>query len=375
MTAGQREEHKVSLDNLQRIANQPAFDTGAQQDTASVSAYAIDAFAPATWSRMQPDPAVCPEAENLLSLLKVKVDAFAVCEIGQGFALNVPPCEDIVVHFVLTGSGAVEWEGGRVPLEPGTIAIIPRGLAKRLTGPGIVKTVVEANDTCDMRDGMMQFEVHDGPGTGLRLACASVSADLAHGVGLFDYLREPLVEGSSRRSTAMFEVIFEEVSRPLLGTKSLIEASMKQILLLCLRRVLADSDVCSPIYLAMMDYRLARVVNEIVSKPGERHALSDLACMAGTTTVGLVKKFRSLFGHTPFEFVLRVRVDAAKIMLVSTKSPVKCIAGSVGFASRSHFSREFSRITGQDPTSFRKLCWIEAVPSDSHETAAILRHA
>lgn len=374
MTAGQREEHEVSLVYLQEIANHPAFETGFQE-TESVRACAIEAPAPASWTSMQRDPAVCPDAENLLSLLKVKVDAFAVCEIGQGFALNVPPFEDIVVHFVLAGSGAVEWEGGRVPLEPGTIAIIPRGLAKRLTGPGIVQTVVDAKDTCDMRDGMMQFEVHDELGAGLRLACANISADLAHGVGLFDYLREPLVEGSSRRSTAMFEVILEEISRPRLGSKSLIEASMKQILLLSLRRVLADSDVCSPIYLAMMDYRLARVVNEIVSKPGDRHALSDLACMAGTTTVGLVKKFRSLFGHTPFEFVLRVRVDAAKIMLASTKSPVKCIAGSVGFASRSHFSREFSRITGQDPTSFRKLCWSEAAPSGSFNSAATLSHA
>ena len=368
----------MSLSYLQPLPDQPVFEAASRYDAEPVLACTTEAPPPAFWTNKQTVATVSPEAENLLSLLKVKVDAFAVCEIGQGFALNVPPIEGIVVHFVLTGSGAVEWEGGRVPLEPGSIAIIPRGLTKRLIGPGAVQTVIEARDACDTRDGTVQFEAHDGRETGLRLACANVSACLAHGVGLFDYLREPLLESSNRKSTAMFEVILDEISRPLLGSKSLIEASMKQILLLSLRRVLADSDVYSPIYLAMMDHKLAGVVNEIVSKPGDRHSLSDLARAAGTTTVGLVEKFRAMFGHTPFEYVQRVRVDAAKVMLESTRSPIKCIAGSVGFASRSHFSREFSRITGQDPTSFRKLRWSESI-SCSHpgyrQPASALKHA
>lgn len=123
---------------------------------------------------------------------------------------------------------------------------------------------------------------------------------------------------------------------------------------------------------------LACVVNEIVTEPGDRHSLTDLARAAGTTTVGLVEKFRSMFGHTPFEYVQRVRVDAAKIMLEGTKSTVKYIAGSVRFASRSHFPREFSRITGQDPTRFRKLRWSDAATSGhlrSRETASTRKHA
>jgi len=40
-------------------------------------------------------------------------------------------------------------------------------------------------------------------------------------------------------------------------------------------------------------------------------------------------------------------------LLRSTKLPVKLIAASIGFASRSHFSRAFASAYGADPSRFR----------------------
>jgi hypothetical protein len=40
-------------------------------------------------------------------------------------------------------------------------------------------------------------------------------------------------------------------------------------------------------------------------------------------------------------------------MLRSTKLPIKVIAGTTGFNSRSHFSKAFRDAYGADPTSFR----------------------
>ncbi len=41
-------------------------------------------------------------------------------------------------------------------------------------------------------------------------------------------------------------------------------------------------------------------------------------------------------------------------MLKSTSVPVKVVAASAGFSSRSHFSRVFHQVYGTDPSTFRK---------------------
>nr|MDP9414230.1 hypothetical protein [Pseudomonadota bacterium] len=64
--------------------------------------------------------------ENLLELLRVRLDAFAVCEIGDGCALDVAPLDRTVVHYVLQGEGAIESEHGTVPIRSGMVAIIPK---------------------------------------------------------------------------------------------------------------------------------------------------------------------------------------------------------------------------------------------------------
>ncbi len=129
---------------------------------------------------------------------------------------------------------------------------------------------------------------------------------------------------------------------------------MQQILLIVLRNVLRDNEGHSLLNLAMRDHKLAKIVNQIVANPGHRHSLRILARDADLGPAELVRKFQDTFGLKPAEFIQKARIDAAKSILESTRSPIKCIAGAVGFASRSHFSREFTRITGLDPTSFRK---------------------
>jgi transcriptional regulator GlxA family with amidase domain len=56
----------------------------------------------------------------------------------------------------------------------------------------------------------------------------------------------------------------------------------------------------------------------------------------------------------PIEFVAKTRLHHAADLLRSTNLPIKVIAGSIGFLSRSHFSRAFREAYGSDPTAFRK---------------------
>jgi transcriptional regulator GlxA family with amidase domain len=55
------------------------------------------------------------------------------------------------------------------------------------------------------------------------------------------------------------------------------------------------------------------------------------------------------------EFVARVRLDHARRLLLATGRSIEAIAATVGFRSRSHFSRLFRERFGVDPSSFRRI--------------------
>jgi len=60
-------------------------------------------------------------------------------------------------------------------------------------------------------------------------------------------------------------------------------------------------------------------------------------------------------------------------LLRSTAMPVKTVAGTVGFASRSHFSRAFRDVYGIDPLNFRATSeLLFPIPCDELRTASQL---
>jgi AraC-like DNA-binding protein len=65
------------------------------------------------------------------------------------------------------------------------------------------------------------------------------------------------------------------------------------------------------------------------------------------------ERFVQVYGETPIEFVTKVRLRLSAHLLVTTDLPVAVVAKSIGYASRSYFSRAFRAAYGKDPASFR----------------------
>lgn len=74
----------------------------------------------------------------------------------------------------------------------------------------------------------------------------------------------------------------------------------------------------------------------------------------GLSLVRLQKVFRSLFGQTTAAFILHLRIEKAKELLVSNEESILSVSIQVGFSSLSYFSRVFKQKVGEDPRSFRK---------------------
>lgn len=292
--------------------------------------------------------------ETLFDLLDVRLEAFAMCEIDRNCGLECPPLDSLLVHFVLEGEGAVECRYGRYELRRGRVLLMPRNLAKRIEGPAPILTVVDLDEACPLAPGLVKFRASAGGVPGMVLGCGSISVGVGGAPGLFANLERPLLEECEGGPLPLlFEAMAVELRRPGPGTKQMVEALMKQVLVVVIRGHLARRAGDSTLDLMLMNPQLTRAVAAIAATPADSHSVDSLAALAGMSRSSFNRQFSASYGCTPMEFVQTVRMRIAARMLAGSDMPVKSIAAAVGYASRSQFSRAFTVRFGDDPSRYR----------------------
>ena len=66
-----------------------------------------------------------------------------------------------------------------------------------------------------------------------------------------------------------------------------------------------------------------------------------------------IRKFRQAVGHTPHQYLLRLRVERACEWMRRSELTMDQIAEAAGFCDRFHFSRVFKQVMGVSPAKFR----------------------
>lgn len=310
--------------------------------------------------------------DRLLATLDTRLHAFAVCEVQRGFRLVFDPMEAVVIHYALAGNGWLQvGNGPAVPFTPHCILIVPPRQAQCLSVSVGDQRDVPADQNCSgLADRLVKFDARTDAGDLLTI-CGTITATYGGTFGLFDALTEPIVEDVTavEQLRLAFQLMLAELTRPTIGTRALTEALMKQCLVLLLRKHFMHGSTSSPLFSALQDPRLAQVVASIVERPGARHSLQELAASAGMSRSSFTARFAQIFGQTPLDFVSKVRLRYAAHLLTTTDLPIKVISTSVGYGSRSHFSRAFSAAYGIDPTTYRSVNAYQEEPPLPPETA------
>ena len=296
--------------------------------------------------------------DRLLTAFAIRLHAASVCEVQQGWRLAFAPLEVITVHHVLQGTGMVRvGTGPRIPYAADSVIVVPTRQTHVLGEAGPVAQVVQAEDHCSLLgDGLVRFTAGTGSPDTL-LLCGAISPSYSGALGLFDLLREPLVEDFSASSfvRTTFEHMLAEVANPGLGTRAMTEALMKQCLVVLLRRHLLRESASPLVATAVHHPRLARAVLAVLEAPAAPHTVETLALSAGMSRASFAEHFSRTFEQGPIDFVQKVRLRIAARLLATTDFPLKVIAQSVGYAGPAPFSRAFRNVYGADPTAYRAL--------------------
>ena len=82
--------------------------------------------------------------------------------------------------------------------------------------------------------------------------------------------------------------------------------------------------------------------------------LAGLAKIAGVSQSRFSELFRLHTGYSPLDYVIRDRMERAKVMLLSSDLRLYEIVEHFGFESASYFSRKFKQLHGCSPSALRK---------------------
>lgn len=95
------------------------------------------------------------------------------------------------------------------------------------------------------------------------------------------------------------------------------------------------------------------IVDFIEQNLSRNITLSELAAIANLSRFHFSRAFKATTGETPYQHVLRRRIERAKVLLAHSHLSLQDIAITVGFHDASHFQRAFRMRVGTSAQRFR----------------------
>lgn len=151
------------------------------------------------------------------------------------------------------------------------------------------------------------------------------------------------VPASSLRTLSAVERLFGRSSGCLERDEAL-ERFVDELRLHCTERIATTPGVPAT---------LRRVREYIADRYQEDLSLDDLADVSSTTREHVCRSFARAFGMTPHQYLVRIRIQAARERLAAGESAAE-VAQSCGFVDQSHLTRWFKRLVFTTPSSYAR---------------------
>jgi AraC family transcriptional regulator len=180
------------------------------------------------------------------------------------------------------------------------------------------------------------------------LARSAARFDKAHEISLIDRIGvvDPLL-------MSLFGTMLEEIRAPSmqgpLYLDSLLDVFMLRLVTTQCNLRLRPSkarETLSPI-------RVKRVTEFVEAHLHAPLRIGDLARVCGASDFHFCRAFRNSIGESPYQYVVRRRIERARHMLIQTDSPLEAVARACGFKNVASFSKSFTRVLGTTPHRIR----------------------
>ncbi|MCR4470477.1 AraC family transcriptional regulator [Burkholderia sp. SCN-KJ] len=300
-----------------------------------------------------------PILERFLAAVNIGMAKFTLCDIRDGWSARFDACATASLHYCMDGSGVlITQQGESVSLSSHSFVLLPPRVAYKIEGAkSCTQPETDRGRVCEWpwRETVPSVQVGGGA-EGISTACGELCLDTTSGSDPFRTLRHPLVAQFDGESGLrdQFVLLLAECARPGLGSQTLVEALLKQCLIMVLRWQIDNGGVDLPWAAGIADRRLASALQAILERSASSLSVERLAHIAGMSRSAFAAQFMKAFGQSPMAMLKVVRLKKAAELLATTSFPVAEVAKMVGFSSRSNFSLAFNSLHGLDPSAFRR---------------------
>ena len=267
-------------------------------------------------------------------------------------------------HFLTEGSCSVRLVDGGETLKAtaGDVLLFPQE-SRHLMGSDLHLAPME-NDASLAPPPELDPELfhmrHGGGGAATRFVCGYLALDRSLFRALFQalppILRIPVGDGPS--AALLRELLRAAVSesfaeRP--GSGSTLAKLADLLFVEALRRYVQSLPPGGKSWIAgLRDPRVGRVLALLHRDPHRAWTVDELARQVALSRSALAKRFASLVGEPPMQYLIRWRLALAAQRLRAGE-PILRIAERSGYDSEATFSRAFKREFGLPPASWRRL--------------------
>ena len=241
---------------------------------------------------------------------------------------------NLCLHLQLKGDSDLEWwESGKNAIEhtqPGSLIVIPSGTRDRLRWQGSSERLVLSIETEALQHLASQLGLRNSP-------------ELRGSWSLLDPSLRLLVTEMGREAQHGWP----------------LGALYADLLALNLQSNLIRNHASSPIITlghkgGLSILRLRRAMEYITDHLAADIGLQEIAGEMGLSPSHFAHEFRNTTGETPYQYLLKQRLERAKQLLLTTHLPAQDVGTLTGFLFPANFVRTFRQRVGLSPSAWRK---------------------
>ena len=98
--------------------------------------------------------------------------------------------------------------------------------------------------------------------------------------------------------------------------------------------------------------KLRQAIDYIQAHLTENVSLDAMSTEVGISRFYFCRLFKQSTGTTPYQYLIKCRIERAKALLLQEKLSIADVALEVGFSNQSHLTKHFKRLVGVTPKKF-----------------------
>jgi AraC family transcriptional regulator len=137
----------------------------------------------------------------------------------------------------------------------------------------------------------------------------------------------------------------------------LLEARISMLITQVLTELLLAGNDCEKHYdIKALNERVQMALEYVDENYANSISLSELASHSCCSDYHFLRLFKKITGYSPYEYIVKYRVNKAKSLLKNSDKSIDEIAECVGFRSTSNFIQTFKKLEEITPLKYRKYC-------------------